>query len=32
MSVIDSHMHVNFAGFSLGDVIKYLDMNRIDCC
>ena len=32
MSVVDSHMHVNFAGFSLGDVIKYLDMNRIDCC
>jgi len=32
MSVVDSHMHVNFAGLSLGDVIKYLDKNRIDCC
>lgn len=32
MSVLDSHMHVNFAGFSLGDIIKYLDKNRIDCC
>ena len=32
MTVVDSHMHVNFAGFSLDKIIKYLDKNRIDCC
>jgi len=32
MTVVDSHMHVNFAGFSLDKIIKYLDKNRIDYC
>ena len=32
MSVTDSHLHVNFAGLSLDDVIRYLDANRIDFC
>ncbi|MDM7998535.1 MAG: amidohydrolase family protein [Dehalococcoidia bacterium] len=30
--LVDSHMHVNFNGFALNDIIKYLDTNRIDCC
>jgi predicted TIM-barrel fold metal-dependent hydrolase len=25
-------MHVNFIGFRLNDIIRYLDINRIDCC
>ncbi|MCP3950956.1 MAG: hypothetical protein GY697_01845 [Desulfobacterales bacterium] len=30
--IIDAHMHVNHRNFSLKDIIKYLDKNRIDCC
>jgi predicted TIM-barrel fold metal-dependent hydrolase len=32
MTLIDSHFHVNYLGFSLTDTIKYLDRERIDCC
>ena len=32
MSVTDAHMHVNYNGFSLKDIIKYLNKERIDYC
>lgn len=32
MATVDSHMHVNFDGFSSADIIKYLDDNRIEHC
>ncbi|MHB8105392.1 MAG: amidohydrolase family protein [Dehalococcoidales bacterium] len=32
MTVVDSHMHVNFNGQSSDDIIRYLDRKRIDCC
>lgn len=32
MNVVDSHLHVNMNGFSLRDIIKYLDRERIDGC
>ena len=32
MTIIDSHFHINFNGFSLDKIIKYLDRERIDCC
>lgn len=32
MFSVDSHMHVNFNGMSLKDIIKYLDKERIDLC
>jgi predicted TIM-barrel fold metal-dependent hydrolase len=32
MASVDCHLHVNFNAFPLGDLIKYLDRERIDCC
>jgi predicted TIM-barrel fold metal-dependent hydrolase len=32
MPAVDSHLHVNFNGFSSKELIKYLDKERIDCC
>ncbi len=32
MASIDSHVHVNYNGFSSGEIIKYLDRERIDFC
>jgi len=32
MGMVDSHMHVNFNGWTLQHIIKYLDRERIDCC
>jgi hypothetical protein len=32
MTLVDSHLHVNVAGFSLPKIIKYLNRERIDCC
>jgi predicted TIM-barrel fold metal-dependent hydrolase len=32
MCIVDSHMHVNYNGFSLKKIINYLDKNKIDCC
>ena len=29
---IDSHMHINYGGFSLRSLIEYMDENRIDQC
>ena len=29
---IDSHMHVNFRGYSTDDIIAYMDRNGIDKC
>jgi uncharacterized protein len=32
MDLIDSHLHVNYGGLSLRDIISYLDKERIDRC
>ena len=32
MTLVDSHLHVNIYGFSLSDIIKYLDKERMDYC
>ncbi|MCF7805759.1 MAG: amidohydrolase [Candidatus Marinimicrobia bacterium] len=32
MLKIDAHMHVNFNGFTVEDIIQYLDTNGIDRC
>ena len=32
MFTVDSHMHVNFMGMSIEDIIGYLDKNNIDLC
>jgi uncharacterized protein len=32
MNCIDSHLHANYNGLSLKDIIKYLDQQRIDAC
>ncbi len=32
MTSIDSHMHLNLSGFSLNELIKYLDREHIDFC
>lgn len=32
MPVVDSHMHVNFLGWTLDDVIEYLNKNNFDYC
>jgi predicted TIM-barrel fold metal-dependent hydrolase len=32
INTIDSHMHANFNGLSIRDIIKYLDREKIDCC
>jgi predicted TIM-barrel fold metal-dependent hydrolase len=32
MTLIDSHFHVNYNGFSSIEIIKYLDRERIDYC
>jgi predicted TIM-barrel fold metal-dependent hydrolase len=32
LNTVDSHMHVNFNGFSINEIIEYLDRERIDLC
>jgi predicted TIM-barrel fold metal-dependent hydrolase len=32
MTSVDSHMHANFNGLSVRNIIKYLDKERIDLC
>ncbi len=32
MRIIDAHMHVDFQGFSVEKIIRYLDNNKIDKC
>jgi predicted TIM-barrel fold metal-dependent hydrolase len=32
MAFVDSHMHVNFGGLRLNNIIEYLDREKIDYC
>ena len=32
MTLVDSHLHVNFEGFTLTKLVKYLDQEHIDLC